>query len=450
MINETFFRFNRFALLGGIVACLLLPLWNITLPDVLGIQQPLARFEKFVVSYDYLSNAPQSAEQINQPTEDSSTDQSTKALSITEQRRFPLFGVLMAVYLLGVAVMTIRLALSLYSLWRLIRRHSWQPLDNYRLIVSPEAIMPFSFGKYIVVSEADYQLAAAEIVLHEQMHLKHKHSWDVMFCELLTIVFWFNPAVWLMARDLREIHEYEADKGVLDAGINPQTYQMLLLQKAVGQKRMGQITHQLRQSKVRGRIMMMLRRESQSWRRLKLLGTLPLLAITMLAFSQPEVVSQNPTLFDNGGTIDDHELKDFYTLMRQRMDNNAIIVFLNTTNDVVFLSQLKHKGVILSSDVEDKEQAIGQLQDIIQSKVRTSSISALNFSLIAPENAQMAVINHLKSIMLTAYHRSVNELSQTGVASESLGFPLSIKYTTHRYVAEGEPNLSDHLLQIVQ
>ncbi len=74
--------------------------------------------------------------------------------------------------------------------------------------------------------EKDYLENPDEIVLHEKMHIHQKHNIDVFFSELFLAVHWFNPMVWLLCRDLREIHEYEADNAVIEAGIEAQKYHL--------------------------------------------------------------------------------------------------------------------------------------------------------------------------------------------------------------------------------
>ena len=73
------------------------------------------------------------------------------------------------------------------------------------------------------------------IVLHEKAHLRLRHSFDLLVTDLAGCLQWFNPAMWLLRRELRAIHEYEADEAVLDSGVDARQYQLLLIRgKAAG------------------------------------------------------------------------------------------------------------------------------------------------------------------------------------------------------------------------
>jgi TonB family protein len=116
---------------------------------------------------------------------------------------------------------------------------------------------------------------------HERGHIRQRHSLDVVLVDTLTVLQWFNPAMWMLRQDLRAIHEYEADAAVLSQGINMRQYQYLLIQKAVatcGYSVANGITH----STLKNRINMMLTNKkstNKSW--LKTLALLPIVAVAL-------------------------------------------------------------------------------------------------------------------------------------------------------------------------
>lgn len=150
---------------------------------------------------------------------------------------------------------------------------------------------PFSWGRYIFLSEDDYRNHPDEILTHEKMHLRHNHSVDLVYMETILLLQWFNPAVWLLKRELRDIHEYQADKGVLNQGIDATKYQLLLVKKAVGSS-LYTLANSFNHSKIKKRITMMLKKKSNPWARLKYLYVLPLAAIAVAAFARPEISSE--------------------------------------------------------------------------------------------------------------------------------------------------------------
>ena len=146
----------------------------------------------------------------------------------------------------------------------------------------------FSWGKYIVISAADYSQQSEEILLHETMHLRNHHTLDLLFMQIFLLVYWFNPVVWLLKRELQEVHEFEADNGVINTGIDATKYQLLLVKKAVG-TRLYSMANGFNHSKLKKRITMMLKERTNRWARLKLLLAVPVMAGALYVFAQPEV-----------------------------------------------------------------------------------------------------------------------------------------------------------------
>ena len=139
-----------------------------------------------------------------------------------------------------------------------------------------------------MLSLTDFENQDPAILAHERGHIRQRHSIDVLLVDILTVLQWFNPAIWMLRKDLRAIHEYEADAAVLSQGINMRQYQYLLIQKSVaigGYSIANGITH----STLKNRINMMLNNKkpnSKSW--LKLLALLPVLG-TFLALNAETV-----------------------------------------------------------------------------------------------------------------------------------------------------------------
>ena len=105
--------------------------------------------------------------------------------------------------------------------------------------------------------------------------------------ETTLLLQWFNPTVWLLKRELRDIHEYQADKGVLSQGIDATKYQLLLVKKAVGSS-LYTLANSFNHSKIKKRITMMLKKKSNNWARLKLALLVPVGLAALSAFAHPE------------------------------------------------------------------------------------------------------------------------------------------------------------------
>ncbi len=106
------------------------------------------------------------------------------------------------------------------------------------------------------MSRKDYSDFPDKIILHESGHIHHRHSLDIIIAQTVAILCWYNPVAWLMRRDLKTLHEYQADRFVLDSGCDRSQYQLFLIAKATG-TRFTSITNNLTYSRIRHRISMM-------------------------------------------------------------------------------------------------------------------------------------------------------------------------------------------------
>lgn len=191
---------------------------------------------------------------------------------------------LIGLYVAGIAVtagLTIATAVRLVRLVRSGQRHEH---DGYTLVLLPEGkVAPFSWGRYVVMSADDYDAAGATVTAHELAHIHHRHCLDLMLAQAVCIFLWYNPAAWLMREELKTVHEYQADDTVLASGIDPRTYQMLLIKKAVG-TRFQSLANSLNHSKLKKRITMMYKEKNSGLRRLRglVLALAPVAAIAVV------------------------------------------------------------------------------------------------------------------------------------------------------------------------
>ena len=116
------------------------------------------------------------------------------------------------------------------------------------------------------MNRKDYE-AYPLIRLHEQMHVFYGHSWDSLWMQLLQVFHWFNPVVWLWQKELRDLHEYQADHGVISCGIDVKTYQLLLVEKAVG-TRLYSMACGFDHCSLKKRITMMMERKTPGYLRI--------------------------------------------------------------------------------------------------------------------------------------------------------------------------------------
>ena len=265
--KETFHRFNRMALLGVMLLSCLLPLVKVTVEQASPVNAQVMSMEDLLLMYQWNSEA------------------------VVEEgsRPFHWQEGLVLVYFVGLFFVIVRHLWSLGRMLYLIRHSRCERLDNgIRLVVHRRKLAPFSWMRYIVISETDLKESGHHILVHEMAHIHHRHSWDLLLTEACAWLQWFNPAIWLLKQELQNIHEYEADEEVLRQGINAKEYQMLLIKKAVG-ARLYSIANSFNHSSLKKRITMMIRKKANPWARAKYLYVLPLAAVTVAAFARPEI-----------------------------------------------------------------------------------------------------------------------------------------------------------------
>ena len=259
--KDTFFQFNRFVLLAITVLSFILPWINI--PEITSQLAP--------------------SETISIQLEEINVMISGKVLS----ENISWKTILAIIYLSGAVTCLLYKMIDLVRLIRFIPRGClWVHTENgIHIHCHAHDVVPFSWMNHIVISEKDYEENGHNILLHEQAHIACGHSWDVLWLSFVEVLQWFNPFVWMLSKEIQDIHEYEADLTVLRKGINARDYQLLIIQKVVGS---GSYTfaNNFNHSSLKKRITMMIKEKSNPWARLKYLYILPIVAICMIACTQ--------------------------------------------------------------------------------------------------------------------------------------------------------------------
>lgn len=265
MSRDTFHTFNRFAILSMMLLSLVLPLVHLSLDSEAGINRGTVALEGLVAQTVVADGGNGVGE----------------GMTLTQ--------VLLAAYVLGVVLFIGKALLSVGSLLRLIRRARCVEVRNgIRIYTMQGDISPFSWFRYIIMSEKDWQENRREIVLHEMAHIRRCHSMDVAVCNMMIVFLWYNPAAWLLKRELQTVHEYEADEAVLSAGVDATHYQMLLIRKAVGE-RLFSMANNLNHNSLKKRITMMKIKRTNPMQKAKIAFVLPLAAMTVAAFASQKV-----------------------------------------------------------------------------------------------------------------------------------------------------------------
>jgi hypothetical protein len=190
---------------------------------------------------------------------------------------------LFVLLLAGMLVLIVKFAIRYLSFLK-VRRDALLLADgDTKLYMVDKDIIPFSFGNNIFINnQLQDEAELKEIIRHEFVHVKQKHTHDIIWSELLCILNWYNPFVWLIRKAIRQNLEFIADNKVLEQGFDKKKYQYLLL-KVTGNNHFS-IANQFNFSSLKKRIAMMNKMKSPRAQLVKFLFIVPLIAVMLLAF----------------------------------------------------------------------------------------------------------------------------------------------------------------------
>lgn len=307
--QETLHGFNRVVLLVILVASMVLPLCQIKIKEPNYVTQGREIVETKIVSLQQIleiTNEPWlhrkeyiekiKKEEINNPEilTQRSHDESNK-LKDDGWTWSWMHTLLLAIeiYLVGLLFCWVRYFWQLVSLFQIIRkgkRANIEGLPKYvHAITHPDIKTPCSWMRWMILNPSDVNTRA--IINHELAHIRLRHSWDMLLCEFTCRMLWCVPFVWMLRQDLRDVHEYQADRRVLATGIKDEDYQLLLIRKATGTG-LQPIVNALNQSPIKRRLKMMYRKPSRRWVALKAVYLLPLSLMALMAFARPQAMSE--------------------------------------------------------------------------------------------------------------------------------------------------------------
>ncbi|MCK3686063.1 M56 family metallopeptidase [Maribellus sp. YY47] len=270
--KETFFRLNRFFLLVSVAFSVLLPFLHFRVYE----GQPILLAEVTVTPYKNLLEAVTIYGQ----------DFSGTVVNTISSSRLIIFG-----YLLGLLFFTLRLGLKLAQVFALIRRNPVQASGRIKFVLLEKEMSPFSFLNYVFINphrreDNDYK----EVLAHEMEHIRQGHTFDVLILEVLTVLQWFNPFMWILKKVIRENHEFLADRAVLSSGVNAGRYKQLLLNQVLGLQ--PEVANHFNSSLIKKRIKMISGIKSSKLANIKYLaGAISIVAlVTVFACENKETI----------------------------------------------------------------------------------------------------------------------------------------------------------------
>ncbi len=260
--KQTDFRFNRYYLIFTTLLAVFIPL--VHLPELFpaGFQYPLGQLPAVRLREIVVRNPGSHTE---------------------AGAGWSLATVLWRIYLFGIVVTAIRFLLSLLQLYRLVKKSETRTEDRIKFVFTTGKLPVFSFFHLIFIRKEMFgNPHAVAIIKHEKIHIRQKHSLDLLFFEILSIFQWFNPIVYLLKKAVKENHEFIADSGIFVPESSENEYLNLLFRQASGFA-FSPVTHNFSYSLLKKRMIMMKNQKSQKKMSVKLL--LSVLAIVLTLFA---------------------------------------------------------------------------------------------------------------------------------------------------------------------
>ena len=204
--------------------------------------------------------------------------------------------ILWSIYALGVGLCFIRFCVNLFQIISKIRKHTKVKSKSFINVLMEQIEVPHTFFNYIFLNKNKFEnkQIPVEVLLHEQTHAKQKHSLDIIFIELLQVVFWFNPLVYWLKKEVKLNHEFLADQDVINQGVDTKTYQTILLQFSSNQQELA-LANAINYSSIKKRFTLMKTQTPKRTKWLRSLLLLPLLALLLYSFSSTKEVEKELT-----------------------------------------------------------------------------------------------------------------------------------------------------------
>lgn len=273
--KETFFRFNRYYLLGTVfIACIL----------------PFLQLQSFVSGGSTFGVLARMTSTVHIPE----ISTSGKPGHVNQSRI--LEWIIIMIYLTGVTFFILRLILGMIKVASLKAKGKQINFNSYSIVYIKHEIAPFSFFNTIFLNRNLIESSHESLIVnHELIHIRQKHTYDRLFIELLKAFFWFNPVIWFISAALRNTHEYLADQGVLDIHTKRSEYQTILLNNFNGAFPIA-LSNSFN-SNIKKRIVMMCKNKSSVLSRTKILLLVPVLSFLFLMIAcgenETELVNDN-------------------------------------------------------------------------------------------------------------------------------------------------------------
>jgi len=214
-------------------------------------------------------------------------------ITATEQQNY-LPIVLWSLYGLGAVLFGLKFIKNSCEIVKKIKNNPKEKSGKTISVLLNEDVVPHTFFKFIFFNKKKFRAhqIPKEVILHEETHARQKHSVDVLLLEILQVIFWFNPVLFLLNKSIKLNHEFLADQAVLNNGTNTKRYQQTLLAYSSNSSQLP-LAHAINYSSIKKRFIVMKTHTSKKKIWICSFILLPLFAILLYSFSTKETIHLN-------------------------------------------------------------------------------------------------------------------------------------------------------------
>ncbi len=387
--KETYFNFNRIYLLASIVLSMVLPLIPLQFSpeETTGLSPTIQQISSFRNYYEDMIR-------LTDPEYAVSYEQLGSVVKVQDKGVFNesswnLSSIIFYVYITGLLFFVVRLGILILYLRSHIRKNHIVQVNGIHLVLMKEKVPSFSFLKWVFLNKEMLKPNEFEQVLaHEKVHVDHKHSWDLLIAQGISLLQWFNPLTWRIQKSMKTCHEYIADRKVLEQGHALFDYQSLLLSQLIS-IRSVELVNNFNLLSIKKRIAMMNKIKSGRLAKLKALLVIPILVFTALFFANYTVankkVKQNVS----------QKVMNNESLVEQKVNIPTVKSVKQYDKDFILCTFTLNKNGFFYKGVK---KDINKIDDIIRSIKKTEDASNIKMKSVLLEIDESVTMDKVDKI----------------------------------------------------
>lgn len=371
--NGSYYSWNRIFLMISLVISFLFPLLNF-FPQNIASNSYNFILEPLVVNPNFIP---------------------AKAISTSNT-----LSILTIIYIGGATYFCLRFLSNIARIYFLYFRFPKYRFNEFKAVILDNDQAPFTFFNLLFISRSDYESGNTdEIIVHEKAHRDEYHSFDIILLEIMTIIQWFNPFIWLFRFSLKSEHEFIADNKVLEEGFDKLKYQKLLFEKTLGITSLN-LANNFNYSLLKKRLKMMTKK-SNSIVKIKYLLSMPTMLLIMILFAvNLNSYGQKDDVYSEVDVM--AEYKDGGVLgMRKFVQKNIMYpksALTNNISAIIYVQfDIDEKGNVTNVKINRNEIRSNEIDEVVVSApISKNKLETTSKSLTSLEAEGIRLIKLLK------------------------------------------------------